>query len=146
MSLRETVFWQNSEHAGFTTRVDLEKVFADDVAAPLDRRPASISQESEGVFGYSAITALRGLPQSARRGVRDGLRRRDGRGRAAARVRHQGGVSPERDARLAGAGAAHEPHLAEGGPDQPREPSWGVGIGFEMFFGTDEFLARPVTF
>jgi hypothetical protein len=29
---------------------------------------------------------------------------------------------------------------------QPRKPSWGVGIGFEMFFGTDEFLARPVTF
>jgi hypothetical protein len=30
--------------------------------------------------------------------------------------------------------------------DQPRAPSWGVGLGFEMFFGTDEFLARPVTF
>ena len=30
--------------------------------------------------------------------------------------------------------------------EQSREPSWGVGIGFEMFFGTDEFLARPVTF
>jgi hypothetical protein len=29
---------------------------------------------------------------------------------------------------------------------QPRKPSWGVGVGFEMFFGTDEFLARPVTF
>jgi hypothetical protein len=31
-------------------------------------------------------------------------------------------------------------------PDQPRAPSWGVGVGFEMFFGTDEFLARPITF
>jgi hypothetical protein len=29
---------------------------------------------------------------------------------------------------------------------QDREASWGVGIGVEMFFGTDEFLARPVTF
>jgi len=29
---------------------------------------------------------------------------------------------------------------------QAREPSWGVGIGFEMLFGTDDFLARPVTF
>ncbi|MGH8261801.1 MAG: hypothetical protein ACREUG_19145 [Steroidobacteraceae bacterium] len=31
-------------------------------------------------------------------------------------------------------------------PQQPREPSWGLGIGFEMMFGTDVFLARPVTF
>jgi hypothetical protein len=29
---------------------------------------------------------------------------------------------------------------------QTREASWGVGIGLEMFFGTDAFLARPVTF
>jgi hypothetical protein len=29
---------------------------------------------------------------------------------------------------------------------QVREATFGVGIGFEMFFGTDEFLARPVTF
>ena len=31
-------------------------------------------------------------------------------------------------------------------PEQAREATWGVGIGLEMFFGTDEFLARPVTF
>jgi hypothetical protein len=31
-------------------------------------------------------------------------------------------------------------------PYQDREGTWGVGLGFEMFFGTDEFLARPVTF
>jgi hypothetical protein len=29
---------------------------------------------------------------------------------------------------------------------QVREATWGVGVGLEMFFGTDEFLARPVTF
>ena len=29
---------------------------------------------------------------------------------------------------------------------QERITNWGVGIGFEMFFGTSEFLARPVTF
>ncbi len=29
---------------------------------------------------------------------------------------------------------------------QHRSSSLGVGIGFEMLFGTDEFLARPVTF
>jgi hypothetical protein len=31
-------------------------------------------------------------------------------------------------------------------PWQAREATLGVGIGLEMFFGTDEFLARPVTF
>jgi len=31
-------------------------------------------------------------------------------------------------------------------PEQPRKPSWGIGIGFEMFFGTNEFQARPATF
>ncbi|HTT02594.1 MAG TPA: hypothetical protein VMG11_10975 [Steroidobacteraceae bacterium] len=31
-------------------------------------------------------------------------------------------------------------------PDTERKSSIGVGLGFEMFFGTDEFLARPVTF
>ena len=31
-------------------------------------------------------------------------------------------------------------------PLQPRKASWGLGVGLEMFFGTDEFLARPITF
>ena len=31
-------------------------------------------------------------------------------------------------------------------PLRTRDATWGVGVGLEMFFGTDEFLARPVTF
>ena len=31
-------------------------------------------------------------------------------------------------------------------PSDPRKASWGIGIGFEMFFGTDEFSASPATF
>jgi len=31
-------------------------------------------------------------------------------------------------------------------PVQPRKPSWGVGVGLEVVFGTHTFLARPVTF
>ena len=30
--------------------------------------------------------------------------------------------------------------------DQDRSANLGIGIGFEAFFGTDDFLARPVTF
>jgi hypothetical protein len=29
---------------------------------------------------------------------------------------------------------------------QDRKASFGIGTGLEMFFGTNEFLARPVTF
>jgi hypothetical protein len=31
-------------------------------------------------------------------------------------------------------------------PTQDRKINPGVGVGFEIFFGTDEFLARPITF
>jgi hypothetical protein len=31
-------------------------------------------------------------------------------------------------------------------PEEPRKPSWGIGIGFEMMFGISDFQARPVTF
>ena len=33
LSLRETIFWQNSERSGFTTRADLEKLRAEQVGA-----------------------------------------------------------------------------------------------------------------
>ena len=29
---------------------------------------------------------------------------------------------------------------------QRRSASFGIGLGFEMMIGTDEFLARPITF
>jgi len=31
-------------------------------------------------------------------------------------------------------------------PWEARKAIWGIGVGLEMFFGTTEFLARPVTF
>ena len=31
-------------------------------------------------------------------------------------------------------------------PSQPRRPSWGLGVGFEMFLGGDKFQRRPATF
>ena len=30
--------------------------------------------------------------------------------------------------------------------EQPRKPSWGFGLGCEMYFGNEEFSSRPVTF
>jgi hypothetical protein len=146
LSLRQTAFWQNSQHSGFTSRVDLEKLFADDLWLVRWTTSGSISEKSDGVYGYSAITALRGLPD--RRAIA-----------------FEAGMDGETDARVPlhefGFKAAYRQSIARDWlvmevrtsltwpkeePEQPRSPSWGVGIGFEMFFGTDEFLARPVTF
>src|SRR5262249_5695850 len=60
LSLRETVFWQNSEHAGFTSRMDRERGWGQNWLVRWTTS-GTISQKSEGVFGYSAIRALRGF-------------------------------------------------------------------------------------
>jgi hypothetical protein len=145
LSLRETVFWQNSEHAGVTTRADLEKVIADRWLVRWTTS-ATISQKSEGVFGYSAIRALRGF--SNRRAV-------------AVEIGFDGATDQEVPLHEYGIKAAYRQSILRDWlvvelrssftyPKefawQPRKPSWGVGVGFEMFFGTNEFLARPVTF
>ena len=48
MSLRQTVFWQNSEHAGVTTRGDIERVLRDRLAPALDdiRHPSRRSRKA----------------------------------------------------------------------------------------------------
>ncbi|HEU4627162.1 MAG TPA: hypothetical protein VFS52_20535 [Steroidobacteraceae bacterium] len=145
MSLRQTVFWQNSERLGFTTRADLEKYF-DEKWLVRWTTSATISQNSEGVFGYSAVRALRGLPH--RRAV-------------AVEVGFDGATDQEVPLHEYGIKAAYRQSVIRDWlilevrssftyPKdfrwQSRKPSWGVGLGFEMFFGTDEFLARPVTF
>ena len=60
-SLRETAFWQNSEKFGVTSRADVERVVADHwlLRGTLS---GTISQRTEGVSGYTAFTAIRGLP------------------------------------------------------------------------------------
>jgi hypothetical protein len=145
LSLRETVFWQNSEHAGFTTRADLEKVFAEKWLVRWTTS-GTISQMSDGVFGYSAIRALRGLPN--RRAI-------------AVEIGFNGETNTPVPLSEYGIKAAWRQRMMRDWlilelrssltypkdfPGQSRQPSWGVGIGVEMFFGTDEFLARPTTF
>jgi hypothetical protein len=144
-SLRQTLFWQNSEHLGATTRVDLERVVKDTLLLRWTTS-GSISQESEGVFGYMTLMALYGLPN--RRAIAFEM---GGDGEADAEVPlHEYGF------KVAYRQSVYRDWLVlelrssltwpKEDPNRPREPSWGVGFGFEMFFGTDEFLARPVTF
>lgn len=145
LSLRETGFWRNSEGFGLTSRVDIERAL--DIDAMV-RWTASgtISQESEGVRGYSALTLYKGL-----RGDRA--------------IAGQIFTAGEFDAAVPlgeyGIRVAYRQRLfrdwfvlelrpsvtwPKDDPNQPRKASWGFGIGFEMSFGVNEFQARPITF
>jgi hypothetical protein len=145
LSLRETVFWQNSEHAGFTTRADLEHGFSENWLLRWTTS-ATISQKSMGVFGYSAVRALRGFSNRRALAVEIGF---DGETDAPVPV-HEYGIkaawrqSVMRDWLVLELRSSFT--YPKDFPDQARKPAWGVGVGFEMFFGTEEFLARPVTF
>jgi hypothetical protein len=144
-SFRETAFWQNSEKFGFTSRVDIEKVF-DNLWLLRWTGSGTISQRTEGVRGYTALTALKGLPD--RKAI-------------CAELFTEGEFDADVPLGDYGVKLAYRQSVArewlvmetrisltfpKDDPLQTREASWGVGIGLEMFFGTDEFLARPVTF
>jgi hypothetical protein len=146
LSLRQTVFWQNSEHAGFTSRMDLERFFLRDSWLLRWTTSASISERSQGVYGYSAITALRGLPNRRALAFEMGM---NGASDAPVPVQEYGFKAAYREAVMRD-WLVMEVRTSltwpKDHPEQSRKPSWGLGVGFEMFFGTDEFLARPITF
>lgn len=142
---RETLFWQNSEKFGVTSRVDIEKILRD-VWLARWTLSGTFSQRSEGVKGYTSLTLLRGLPK--RRAF-------------AAELFTQGEFDADVPLGNYGVKLAYRRSIVRDWlvmesrvsltfpkeePWQAREATVGVGIGFEMFFGTDEFLARPVTF
>ncbi len=60
LRLRETVFWEDSERLGATTRFDLERLIAEDFLARWTAS-ATISQESEGVRWFSHLTLFQNL-------------------------------------------------------------------------------------
>jgi hypothetical protein len=145
VSFRETVFWQNSAKFGFTSRVDVERVLSD-VYLLRWTTSGTISERSEGVKGYMSLTALRGMPN--RRAI-------------AAELFSEGEMDADVPLGNYGIKLAYRQSISRDWlvlesrvsltfpkefPEQAREATWGVGIGLEMFFGTDQFLARPVTF
>ena len=144
-SFRETLFWQNSEKFGFTSRIDIEKILRD-VWLLRWTGSGTFSERSEGVRGYTSFTMLRGLPN--RRAF-------------AAELFTKGEFDADVPLGDYGLKLAYRRSIARDwlvmesrvSLTFPREElfqvleaTFGVGIGFEMFFGTDEFLARPVTF
>jgi hypothetical protein len=144
-SLRETLFWQISEGVGETTRLDLERIF--------DRSwllrytiSGTRSQKSEGLRGYTSVLLLHGMPE--RRAVAFELGS-DGQSDAPVQLHDYGFKAAYRQGILR-RWLIMEIRTSIDWPRdfiyQRRTASLGVGLGFEMLLGTEEFLARPITF
>ena len=142
---RQTVFWQNSEKFGVTSRVSAERAFGG-VWMWRWTGSGTFSERSEGVRAFTSFQLLRGLPN--RRAI-------------AGELFTQGEMDADVALRNYGAKIAYRRSIARDWlvletrlsltypreyPWEERKANWGVGIGLEMFFGTNEFLARPVTF
>jgi hypothetical protein len=144
-SFRETAFWRNSERLGLTTRIDLQRYF---MPSWLLRWTSSgtVSQESQGLKGYSSLMALRALSERSALAFAMGF---DGETDAVIPL-HDYGFKAAYRRRIAREWLALELRGSVSWPrerlEETRGTNWGMGIGFEIFFGTEEFLARPATF
>jgi hypothetical protein len=145
-SLRETLFLQPSEGAGETTRLDLERVFTQRPLLVRYTISATRSERSAGMRGYSSVLLLHGLSERRAVAFEVGI---DGQAQAEVPVHDYGFKLAYRQ------GILRRWLVMElrTSLDWPRDFTWqrrpasvGVGIGFEMLFGTEQFLARPVTF
>lgn len=144
-TVRETVFYRVSEGFGSTTRLEFERVFS-----PLWHlrwtTSGTISEESEGVRGFSTLTATRSL---------------EGRRALVFRAGIHGETSAEVPLRDVGLKAAYRTSVIR--PwfvlefctsltwpkqriTQTRSATLGFGIGCEVYFGDKDFSSRPVTF
>jgi hypothetical protein len=146
LALRETAFWQeHAEGFGVTTRIDMERIY--------DLRwlvrwtnSATFSEKSSGIRGYSALLGMRGFPSRRAIALEISL---DGASDAPVPLHDYGAKVAYRQSILR-KWLIMEVRTSVDWPKdfvtQTRSRSLGIGLGFEMLFGTDEFLARPVTF
>jgi hypothetical protein len=145
-SIRETLFWQNSEGAGATTRFDLERIFEERRLLVRYTLSGTRSQKSEGVRGYSSILLLHGLSDRRAVAFEVGL---DGQAQAEVPLHDYGFKAAYRQDFLRRWLIMEVRSSVDWPKDyrwQHRHASLGLGVGFEMLLGTDQFLARPVTF
>lgn len=144
-SVRETLFWQNSEGAGETTRFNLERIF-DQRLLVRYTLSGTRSQKSAGLKGYSSILLLHGMPNRRAVAFEVGV---DGATQAQVPLHDYGAKAAYRQCLLR-RWLIMEVRTSVDWPKdfrwQHRHASLGLGFGFEMLLGTDEFLARPTTF
>lgn len=142
---RETAFWQSSQGVGVTNRTDVERIFGGRWLARWTGS-ATFTTRSQGVIGWSAIDLMRGFAE--RRALAAELEI-DGQTDAPVPLHNFGAKVAWRQGILR-RWLVLELRASLGWPkDRPgqqRRISPGVGVGIEMLFGTDRFLARPVTF
>jgi hypothetical protein len=144
-SVRETLFWQNSEGAGETTRLDLERIFEQHLLVRYTLS-GTRSQKSEGLRGYSSILLLHGMADRRAVAFEVGI---DGQSQAPVPLHDYGFKAAYRQAVLRRWLIAEVRTSVDWPKDfrwQHRHASLGIGVGCEMLLGTDAFLARPVTF
>jgi hypothetical protein len=145
LSLRETGFWERVQGFGVTTRADLERIF--------DQRwfarwtgSVTFSEKSQGLLGWSAVDLMHGF--ASRRAIALEFEI-DGRTDAPVPLHNYGAKFAYRQSVLR-RWLIMEVRTSLSWPKdlvaQERRSSLGVGLGFEVLFGTDVFLARPVTF
>lgn len=144
-SLRETAYWDRPDGFGVTQRIDMERIY--------DLRwlvrwtgSATEAQFSQGLRGYMAVLAMRGFPDRRAIAVEISI---DG-ATAAPVPLHDYGVKVAYRKAVLRRWLIMELRTSVDWPrdfvTQHRGSSFGVGIGFEMLFGTEAFLASPVTF
>lgn len=144
-SVRETLFWQHSEGAGETTRLDLERVFDPHVLIRYTLS-GTRSQRTQGLLGYSSILLLHGLPNRRAVAFEVGV---DGQTEAQVPLHDYGFKAAYRQGILRRWLIVEVRTSVDWPKDyvyQRRPASFGVGLAFEMLLGTEEFQARPVTF
>jgi hypothetical protein len=144
-SIRETLFWQNSEGAGETTRLDLERIF-DTTWLARYTISATRSQKSQGLRGYTSVLLLHGIAERRAVAFEVGS---DGQTEAPVQLHDYGFKLAYRQGILR-RWLIMEVRTSVDWPRdyiyQQRSASFGIGLGFEMLIGTEEFLARPITF
>jgi hypothetical protein len=145
-SVRETLFWQHSEGAGETTRLDLERIFEQRALLARYTISGTRSERSEGLRGYSSILLLHGLSNRRAVAFEVGV---DGQTQAEVPLHDYGFKAAYRQG-IMRRWLILEVRTSLDWPKdfrwQHRSASVGVGVGFEMLLGTEQFLARPVTF
>ena len=145
LSLREIAFWQNSEGFGVTSRIDLERIVADAWRVRWTLS-GTVSQETQGVHGYTALTAYRTMSYMRAIGVQVFT---DGEfdapvplGEYGIRVAYRQRIFRDWLALEVRPSVTWPKEL----PQETRKASWGLGIGVQMYFGDEGFEPRPATF
>ena len=145
LTLRETGFWERVQGIGVTTRADVERIFD---LRWFARWTGSVtySQKSLGLTGWAAVDLMLGF--WSRRAIALEIEI-DGQTDAPVPLHNYGAKFAYRQSILR-RWLIMEVRTSLSWPkdwvQQERRASIGVGFGLEMLFGTDEFLARPVTF